>query len=136
MVGGGRLLCVSVLCGLLSASAQRTHAGAIVAWGYDGNNEVSNAPSDTGFTAIAAGAFRHYLSGGGQVRTVSVVDVEAVHWLKQLENKPSLLQPDSALPGKLSGSYTELSAVFEIMPNSPRSHFVSELLRRNERSIA
>jgi hypothetical protein len=39
-----------------------------------------------------------------------------VHWLKQLENKPSLLQPDSALPSKLSGSYTELSAVFEIMP--------------------
>jgi hypothetical protein len=44
------------------------------------------------------------------------VDVEAVGGLKLLENKPQVLQPELALPGKLSGPYTELSAAFEIVP--------------------
>jgi hypothetical protein len=59
---------------------------------------------------------RHFLSGGGQARTVSVVDVEAVLGPKSLENKPLLLHPTLALPGKLSGTYTELSAAVEIVP--------------------
>ena len=61
-------------------------------------------------------AGRHFLSEGGQLRTVSPVDVEAVGTPKLLENKLPVLQPESALPGKLSGPYTELSAGFEIVP--------------------
>jgi hypothetical protein len=57
------------------------------------------------------------LSDGGQVRTVSPVDVKVVGGLKSLEKKPSVLYPASALPGKLSGPYTKLSTAFEKVPN-------------------
>jgi hypothetical protein len=57
-----------------------------------------------------------FLSEGGQVRTVSPVDVKAVGGPKSLENKPSVHHPASSLPGKLSGPYTKLSDALEIVP--------------------
>jgi hypothetical protein len=67
-----------------------------------------------------------FLSRGGQVRTVSPVDVEAVRGPKLLEIKPPMLQLESALPSKLSGPYTDLSLASEIVPGlaalgSPKS---------------
>jgi hypothetical protein len=56
-----------------------------------------------------------YLSEGGQVRTVSAVDVEVGLGPRSLENKPLLLQPDLALPGKRPGPYTGLIAAFEMV---------------------
>ena len=58
----------------------------------------------------------HYLSRGGQAWTVSAVNVKAVSGPRLLENKPDLLQAESALPDKPSGQYTDLPAPFEIVP--------------------
>ncbi len=45
------LAAVVVLVGVGQASA------TIVSWGRDDNNQVTNTPGGTGFTAIAAGGF-------------------------------------------------------------------------------
>ena len=44
---------------LLAAAPLTTDAAEIAAWGYDANGEVSGAPTETAFTAIAGG----YVSG-------------------------------------------------------------------------
>ncbi len=58
----------------------------------------------------------HFLSRGGQVRTVSAVDVEAVSGPKTFEIKLLLRPPETTLPGKLSGLYTWHHAVYEKVP--------------------
>ena len=55
--------------------------------------------------------------------------MEAVFGPKSLGTEPLLLELGLALPGKLSGPYTELTAAFEIVPN------VTHLLGRKDHEI-
>ena len=53
-----------IATGIVSTS----NAGTIVAWGYDTYGEVSNAPTGTGFTTIAAGFLDGYaLTANGSI---------------------------------------------------------------------
>ena len=45
---------------LVVMCVRQGNAGTVAAWGYDGEGEVSNAPTGTGFTAIAGGVSDGY----------------------------------------------------------------------------
>jgi len=57
-----RMICFLGLACLVTMGSQDqiAVAGSIVAWGYDGEGQVSNTPTGTGFTAIASGGFQGY----------------------------------------------------------------------------
>jgi hypothetical protein len=57
-----RMICfLGVACLVtMGSTAQIAVAGSIVAWGFDGDGQVSSTPTGTGFTVIASGYFNGY----------------------------------------------------------------------------
>ena len=52
------IMAMGLIC--LLTCVHQVNAGTIVAWGYNGEGQVSNAPTGTGFTAIAGGGWSGY----------------------------------------------------------------------------
>ena len=60
------IMAMGLIC--LLTCVHPVNADTVVAWGYNGDGEVSNAPTGTGFTAIAAGEAGGYaLKANGSI---------------------------------------------------------------------